>query len=132
VEKTLLIVKPDAVESKQMGYVINRLEKANFKILDLRMERLTGEKARRFYAVHKEKPFYDELVEFMTSGPIVPILLEKENAIADLRILVGATDPSKAADGTIRREIATDVQRNAVHASDSTDTAAEETAFFFG
>jgi len=131
-ERTLLIIKPDAVERQMVGHVIGRLEKAGFKILAMRMEKLTEEKAREFYAVHRERPFYEGLVKYMTSGPVVPILLEKENAIAGLRELIGATDPAVAACGTLRQEIALDVQRNSVHASDAAETAASETAFFFG
>ncbi|MEW5924609.1 MAG: nucleoside-diphosphate kinase [Candidatus Zixiibacteriota bacterium] len=131
-ERTLLIIKPDAVERNLIGHVIGRLEKAGFKIRALRMEQLTVEKARAFYAVHRERPFYNDLVKYMTSGPVVPMLLEKGNAIADLRTLIGATDPAKAACGTLRQEIAKDVQCNSVHASDAPETAAVETAFFFG
>jgi nucleoside-diphosphate kinase len=130
-EKTLLIIKPDAVERRLIGHIIGRLELAGFSILDMRMEHLTEEKARKFYAVHRGKSFYDGLVEFMTSGPVVPVLLEKENAVSDLRTLIGATDPSEAVSGTLRQEIASDVQRNSVHASDSLESAAEEIAFFF-
>ena len=131
-ERTLLIVKPDAVERGLIGHVIGRLEKAGFRIIEMRMERLTESKAREFYAVHKERPFYNDLVKYMTSGPVVPMMLEKENAIADLRTLIGATDPAKAACGTLRQEIDRDVQCNSVHASDAPETAAVETAFFFG
>lgn len=131
-ERTLLIIKPDAVERNLIGHVIGRLEKAGFKIRAMRMELLTVDKARAFYAVHKERPFYNDLVEYMTSGPVVPMLLEKKNAIADLRTLIGATDPARAACGTLRQEIARDVQCNSVHASDAPETAAVETAFFFG
>jgi nucleoside-diphosphate kinase len=130
-ERTLLIIKPDAVERKLIGHVICRLERAGFNILSMTMELLTIEKARKFYAVHKEKSFYDDLVEFMTSGRIVPILLEKDNAVSDLRILIGDTDPAKAAPGTLRQEIALDKQKNSVHASDSTENAKNEIAFFF-
>jgi nucleoside-diphosphate kinase len=108
------------------------LESAGFKIVEMRIEQLTKEKAQRFYKIHEGKPFYDSLVEFMISGPVVPILLEKENAVADLRNLIGDTDPGKANCGTLRQEIALDVQKNSVHASDSVDNAEIETAFFFG
>ncbi|HDL04456.1 MAG: nucleoside-diphosphate kinase [Candidatus Zixiibacteriota bacterium] len=131
-ERTLLIIKPDAVDRKLVGHVIGRLEKAGFKILAMRMEKLTEEKAREFYAVHRERPFYNDLVKYMTSGPVIPILLEKENAVTGLRELIGATDPAKAACGTLRQEIALDVQSNSVHASDAPETAAVETVFFFG
>ena len=129
--RTLLIVKPDAVERKLIGHVIGRLEKAGFRIIEMRMLKLTEEKARSFYAVHTGKPFLDGLVKFMISGPVVPILLEKENAVEDLRALIGATDPRKAACGTIRQEIALDIERNSVHASDSEENAAKEISHFF-
>nr|MBN2276948.1 nucleoside-diphosphate kinase [candidate division Zixibacteria bacterium] len=131
-EKTLLIVKPDAVERRLIGHIVSRLERAGFKIRGLKMETLTIDKARNFYAVHKERPFYSDLIEFMTSGPVVPILLEKENAVTDLRTLIGDTDPARADCGTLRQEIALDIQRNSVHASDSSENATGEIAFFFG
>ena len=131
IERTLLIVKPDAVKRKLIGHVISRLETAGFEILGLRVERLTEDKARKFYAVHEGKPFLDALVEFMTSSPVVPVLLQKENAVADLRTLIGATDPSKAACGTLRQGIALNIQENSVHASDSPENAAKEISFFF-
>jgi len=127
-----LIVKPDAFERKLVGNIINRLERAGFDIIDMKVDHLTSERARKFYAVHEGKPFLDALVEFMSSGPVVPILLKKDNAIADLRILIGATNPNNAACGTLRQEIALDVQRNSVHASDSPASAETEIAFFFG
>lgn len=129
--KTLLIIKPDAVERRLAGHIISRLEHAGFKILEMRMERLTRERAEEFYSVHKGKPFYAGLVEFMSSGPVIPILLEKENAVSDLRELIGDTDPEKAACGTLRQEIALDVQKNSVHASDTPENAKIEIAFFF-
>jgi nucleoside-diphosphate kinase len=131
-EKTLLIIKPDATRRNLIGHIISRLEKAGFEIVEMRMERLTPEKARKFYAVHEGKPFLDSLVEFMSSGPVVPILLRKQNAVADLRTLIGATDPAKAPCGTLRQEIALNIQENSVHASDSPENAAVEIAFFFG
>jgi nucleoside-diphosphate kinase len=130
--KTLLIIKPDAVERGLIGHVINRLERARFRLVEMRLVRLSADQARRFYAVHAGKPFLDGLVAFMTSGAVVPMVLEKDNAVTDLRILIGATDPAKAACGTIRHEIARDVQANSVHASDSDENAAIEIAFFFG
>jgi len=130
--RTLLIVKPDATERHLIGHIVNRLERAGFDIVEMRMERLTPEKARKFYAVHEGKPFLDDLVEFMCSGPVVPMVLEKENAVSDLRELIGATNPANAACGTIRQEIAKDIQCNSVHASDSDENAAIEMAFFFG
>lgn len=129
--RTLLIVKPDATERNLIGHVISRLEKAGFKIVDMRMLKLEPAQARKFYAVHEGKPFLDELVEFMCSRPVVPMVLEKKNAVEDLRTLIGATNPANAACGTIRQEIALDVQRNSVHASDSDANAAVEIAFFF-
>jgi nucleoside-diphosphate kinase len=130
-ERTLLIIKPDATERHLIGHIVSRLEQARFKIVEMCMVKLTEEKARQFYAVHEGKPFLDDLVEFMISGPVVPILLEKENAVADLRTLVGATDCAKADCGTIRYEIGLDIQRNSVHASDSVENAAIEIAHFF-
>ncbi len=129
--QTLLIIKPDATERRLVGRIIDRLEKARFEVVQMRMLRLTSAEARRFYAVHQGKPFLDDLVEFMVSGRVVPMVLEKENAVADLRDLIGATDPARAACGTIRQEMALDVQRNSVHASDSDENAAVEIAFFF-
>ncbi len=131
-ENTLLIIKPDATRRNLIGHIISRLEKARFRIVEMKTVRLTREKAREFYAVHEGKPFLDDLTTYMASGPIVPMLLEKENAIIDLRTLIGATDPGKAACGTLRNEIGIDVQNNSVHASDSTESAAFEIPFFFG
>jgi len=130
-EQTLLIIKPDATERNLIGHIIGRLEKARFKIVHMKMTRLSREEARRFYAVHEGKPFLDELTRYMSSGPVVPMVLEKENAIADLRTLIGATNPEKADSGTLRQEIGIDVQRNSVHASDSLPSAAVEIPFFF-
>lgn len=129
--RTLLIVKPDATGRNLIGHVINRLEKARFALVDLRLVRLSKDQARRFYAVHEGKPFLDSLVAFMSSGPVVPMVLEKDNAVEDLRALVGATDPAKAACGTVRNEIGLNVEKNSVHASDSDENAAKEIAFFF-
>ncbi|HHI03390.1 MAG TPA: nucleoside-diphosphate kinase, partial [candidate division Zixibacteria bacterium] len=129
---TLLIIKPDAFERKLVGNIINRLERAGFDILDIKLVRLTPDKAREFYAVHEGKPFIDKLVDFMSSSPVIPIKLGKDNAVADLRTLIGATNPDEAACGTLRQEIALDVQKNSVHASDSPENAAVELAFFFG
>jgi nucleoside-diphosphate kinase len=126
-----LIIKPDATERNLIGHIINRIEKARFKIIAMRMMQLTKEEAREFYAVHKERPFYNSLVEFMTSGLVVPMVLEKDNAVPDLRTLVGATNPAEAACGTIRYEIGRDVEKNSVHASDSEENAAKEISFFF-
>ncbi|MCK5125176.1 MAG: nucleoside-diphosphate kinase [candidate division Zixibacteria bacterium] len=130
-ERTLLIVKPDATNRNLIGHIINRLEKAKFTIVEMRMVKLTKEEAGEFYAVHKERPFFDELTTYMTSGKIVPMVLEKENAISDLRTLIGATNPEEAASGTIRDEIGESKQSNSVHASDSTESADIEIPFFF-
>ncbi len=129
--RTLLIIKPDATQRSLIGHILSRLEKAGFKPVEMRMLKLTKEQARQFYAVHEGKPFLDDLVEFMSSGLVVPMVLEKENAVDDLRTLIGATNPADAACGTIRQEIAVDLQRNSVHASDSDENAAKEIAFFF-
>jgi nucleoside-diphosphate kinase len=126
-----LIIKPDATQRNLIGHIINRVEKARFAIVDMRMISLSKDQARKFYAVHEGKPFLNSLVAFMSSGPVVAMVLEKENAVADLRTLVGATDPSKAACGTVRNEIGVDIEKNSVHASDSDDNAAKEIAFFF-
>jgi nucleoside-diphosphate kinase len=129
--KTLLIVKPDATQRNLIGHVISRLERAGFAVVEMRMVRLTEQEARRFYAVHEGKPFLNDLVKFMTSDRVVPMVLQKENAVNDLRTLIGATNPANAACGTIRQEIAVDVQANSVHASDSDENAVKEIAFFF-
>jgi nucleoside-diphosphate kinase len=126
-----LIVKPDATERNLIGHIVSRLEKARFKIVEMRMVRLDEQQAKKFYAVHEGKPFLDSLVKFMTSGPVVPMVLEKENAVTELRTLIGATDPAKASCGTIRYEIARDIEKNSVHASDSDDNAVKEIGFFF-
>ena len=131
-EKTLLIIKPDATKRNLIGHIISRLEKAHFNIVEMKKIRLTPEEARKFYAVHEGKPFLNDLTAYMASGPIVPVVLEKENAIGDLRILIGATNPAEAACGTIRQEIGQDKQQNSVHASDSPQSAKTEIAFFFG
>lgn len=131
IEKTLSIVKPDAVEKNIIGKIYSRFEDAGLKIVASKMLHLSDEKAQGFYAEHKERPFFDSLVEFMTSGPVVVQVLEGENAIAAHRELMGATDPAKAAEGTIRRDFAEKVDRNAVHGSDSAASAAREIAYFF-
>ena len=131
-ERTLLIIKPDAVARNAIGEILRRLEGEGFAIRELQMTRLTPDRASSFYEVHKERPFYDALVEFMTSGPVVPTVLEREEAVPHLRQFIGATDSTQAAEGTIRREFGTDVQCNAVHSSDSPENAAREIAFFFG
>jgi nucleoside-diphosphate kinase len=129
--RTLAIVKPDAVASGHTGAIIAHLQKEGFRILALRMTRLTREQAGEFYAVHRERPFYAELVEFMTSGPVVPLALEREDAVARLRQVIGATDPAEAEPGTIRKLYAESKGRNAIHASDSDENAAAEVGFFF-
>jgi nucleoside-diphosphate kinase len=131
-ERTLLIIKPDAVERRLIGHIIRRLEDARFSVVEMKMVRLSKQEARRFYAVHEGKPFLDGLTAYMSSGPIVPVVLEKDDAIADLRTLIGATNPAQAACGTLRHEIGVDVQSNSVHASDSQQSAAVEIPFFFG
>jgi len=129
--QTLAIIKPDAVAAGNAGKIIAHLEGAGFTVRALRMTRLTGAQAGAFYAVHRERPFYGELVEFMTSGPCVPMILEADDAVARLREAIGATDPAEAAEGTVRKLYAESKGRNAIHASDSDDNAAVETAFFF-
>ena len=130
-ERTLLIVKPDGTDRQLTGKIVARLEQSGFHIRGLKMMRLTPERARQFYAVHEGKPFLDELVEFMSSAAIVPVALEKENAVADLRALIGATNPKDAACGTIRYDWALDVGKNTVHGSDSAENGMQEVAFFF-
>lgn len=129
--KTLAIIKPDAVKDNYIGEIISMISKAGFKIKALKMTHLTKAQAQKFYEVHKDKPFYDELVEYMTSGPCVPMALEKDNAVEDYRKLIGATDPAQAEDGTIRKLYAKNKQFNAVHGSDSNENAEKEIAFFF-
>lgn len=131
-ERTLLIVKPDAVAQNAIGEIIRRLEAENFRVAELKMLCLTRDQAAEFYAVHRHRPFYDALLDFMTSGPCVPMALDHENAVSFLRETIGSTDPAEAAEGTIRKDFATDIQNNAVHASDSLENAAREVAFFFG
>lgn len=129
--RTLAIIKPDAVGSNFAGKIIAQLQDAGFRILGMRMTRLTAEQAGAFYAVHRERPFYGELVEFMTSGAVIPIALERDNAVPHLREVIGATDPAEAAEGTVRKLYAESKGRNAIHASDSDENAAIEVAFFF-
>lgn len=129
--KTLAIIKPDAVNDNYIGEIISLICKAGFKVKALKMVKLSQEAAKAFYEIHKDKPFYKDLVEYMTSGPCVPIALEKKNAVEDYRKLIGATDPAKAAEGTVRKLYARSVQYNAVHGSDSDENAAKEIAFFF-
>jgi nucleoside-diphosphate kinase len=132
VERTLSIIKPDAVAKNVIGEIYNRFEKAGLRVVAARMEHLSAEKAGEFYAVHKERPFYQDLVDFMTSGPVMIQALEGENAIAIHREVMGATNPADAAPGTIRADFAQTVDENAVHGSDAADTAKTEIEFFFG
>ncbi len=130
-ERTLSIVKPDGVSRGLIGEVTSRFEKNNIRIIAMKMVQLSMEQARRFYAVHKERPFFDSLTRFMTSGPVVAMILEGENVIEKNRTLMGATNYKEAAEGTIRRDFATDIEKNIVHGSDAPETAATEIAFFF-
>ncbi len=129
--RTLAIIKPDGVKKQVVGQVIQKINEAGFKILAMKMTRLTKDSAGGFYEVHKERPFYNDLVEFMTSGACVPIALEKENAVADFRKLIGATDPAEAEEGTIRKLFASSKAENIVHGSDSDENAAIEISHFF-
>jgi nucleoside-diphosphate kinase len=130
-ERTLSIIKPDAVAKKKIGSILAHFENAGLTIVAARYLHLSDAQARAFYAVHKERPFYASLCQFMTSGPVLVSVLEGENAIARNRELMGATDPAKAADGTIRKLYATNIERNAVHGSDAPETARNEVTFFF-
>lgn len=130
-QQTLSIIKPDAVAANHIGEIIARFEQAGLHVAAIKMEHLSKDKAGQFYAVHKDRPFYSDLTTFMSSGPIVAIVLEGDNAIAKNREIMGATDPSKAAKGTLRADFAQSVTKNAVHGSDSPETAKEEIAFFF-
>ncbi len=130
-EKTLCIIKPDAVKKKVQGSIIQMILDNGFDITDMQQMNLTKEQAQKFYEVHKERPFYGELVDFMTSGPCIPIALAKDNAVADWRKLIGATDPAEAEEGTIRKLFADSKSENAVHGSDSVENGEIETKFFF-
>lgn len=129
--KTFTMIKPDAVENKNIGDILAMIEKAGFEITNMKFTTLSVEQAQEFYAVHKERPFYGELVEYMTSGPIVAAALKKDNAVEDFRALIGATNPAEAAEGTIRKKYAESIGRNAVHGSDSDDNAEIEINFHF-
>jgi nucleoside-diphosphate kinase len=131
VERTLTILKPDAVSAGRVGSILAHLEREGFRVMGLRKLRLSTEQARAFYAVHRERPFYEGLVRFMTEGPVIVAALERPDAVAHLRRTMGATDSKKAEAGTIRQLHGTDVERNAVHGSDSPDNASKEIAFFF-
>ncbi len=130
-ERTFAIIKPDAVASKYTGAILALIEKSGFRIAGLKRIRLSQAQAEAFYSVHSERPFYASLVKFMTEGPVVMMVLEKENAVAAWRDLMGATNPANAAEGTIRRLFATSIERNAAHGSDAPETAAVEIPFFF-
>lgn len=131
IERTFSIIKPDAVKANKIGGVTAKLEAGGLRILASKMVRLSEAQAKAFYAVHRERPFYGDLVKFMTEGPVIVQVLEGENAIARNREIMGATNPEKADAGTIRKEFATNIERNAVHGSDAADTAKQEIAFFF-
>ncbi len=130
-ERTLSLIKPDGVSRNLIGEVLTFFEKAGLKIVAMKMIRLTKEEAKRFYIVHKDRPFYDELTDYMSSGPIVALVLEGEDAIAKCRKIMGATDPAEAEEGTIRKTFALSKGENTVHGSDSPESAAREIAFFF-
>ena len=129
--RTFTMIKPDAVRNGHIGGILNQITAAGFKIVAMKYTRLSEGKAGEFYAVHSERPFYGELVEFMSSGPIVAAILEKDNAVDDFRTLIGATNPADAAEGTIRAKYATNIGENAVHGSDSDENAAIEGSFHF-
>ncbi len=132
IERTLTIIKPDSTAAGHIGEIIAEIEKAGFRIRTMKMVHLTRQQAEAFYQVHRGKPFFDSLVKFMTEGPAVPMALERDDAISKLREIMGATDSTKAAPGTIRNKFGTDIERNAIHGSDAPETAAVEIAFFFG
>ncbi len=129
--RTLTLIKPECVASKHIGNIIQRIEQAGFTILGIRMLKLTRKEAEEFYLVHKNKPFYTGLVEYISGGKIVAMVLEKENCVQDFRQFIGATNPTEAAEGTIRRDFGTNIQNNCVHASDSNENAQKEISFFF-
>lgn len=130
-QRTFSIVKPDAVAKNATGAIIAMIQDAGFRILGMKMQEITKQQAEGFYAVHASKPFFNSLTDFMSSGPIVVLALEKENAIADLRKLMGATNPANAEPGTIRKKWAESIERNAIHGSDAEDTARFELSYFF-
>jgi nucleoside-diphosphate kinase len=131
VERTLAIIKPDAVERGLTGEILSRIHAAKFKIVAIKSLRLSKGEAEGFYAVHRERPFFKDLTEFMSSGKVIVMVLERENAIAHWRDIMGATDPAKAAPGTIRKELGTSIQNNCTHGSDAAQTAAFEISYFF-
>jgi nucleoside-diphosphate kinase len=130
-ERTFLLIKPDAVERNLIGEILKRVEEAGFKIVDLKMGELPRTQAERFYQVHRGKHFFDKLIEYMMSGKVVAVLLERDDAVNRLREVIGATDPKEAKAGTIRRDLALDGRRNSVHASDSSENVDYESKFFF-
>ncbi|HKL89169.1 MAG TPA: nucleoside-diphosphate kinase [Salinibacter sp.] len=131
VERTLAILKPDCVRKELVGEVLRRIQDAGFQIRAMKMLTMSKAEAKGFYAVHEDKPFFDDLTDFMSSGPCVPVVLEKENAIEDFRDLIGATDPDEADDGTIRSDFADGIEQNIVHGSDSPANGKKEAAYFF-
>ncbi len=129
--KTFTMIKPDAVANNHIGPILAKINEAGFRIVAMKYTKLSAERAGEFYSVHKERPFYKDLVSYMSSGPLVAVILEKTNAVEDFRKLIGATDPTKAEEGTIRKLFAKSIEANAVHGSDSDDNAAMEGNFFF-
>jgi nucleoside-diphosphate kinase len=129
--RTFTMLKPDSIEKGYTGAILEKINSAGFKIVAMKMTQMTKRDAENFYAIHKERPFFGELVEYMTRGPIVAAILEKDNAVEDFRVLIGATNPDEAAEGTIRKLYATSIGENAVHGSDSDENAAIESAFHF-
>ncbi|MFN3194923.1 MAG: nucleoside-diphosphate kinase [Chlorobiota bacterium] len=129
--KTIAIIKPDAVAKNVIGEIVSKITQAGFKINGMKLIKLSEKQAGAFYEIHKERPFYGELIEYMTSGPVVPISLEKENAVEDFRKLIGATNPAEAEEGTIRKLYGAGIEANAIHGSDSDENATIETNFFF-
>ena len=130
--RTFTMIKPDAVKENHIGGILGMMEASGFRVAELQEVTLTAERAGEFYAIHKERPFYQDLVRYMSSGPIVAAVLEKDNAVADFRTLIGATNPAQAAEGTIRKKYAKSIEANAVHGSDSDENARIEANFFFG
>ena len=129
--RTFTMIKPDAVEAGHIGAILEKINDAGFRIVSMEMTQLSRKDAEQFYDIHRERPFFGELVDYMSSGPIVAAILEKDNAVADFRTLIGATNPEEAAEGTIRKLYATSIAANAIHGSDSDDNAQIEGAFFF-
>ena len=129
--RTFTMLKPDSVEKGNIGAILEKINSAGFRIVAMKLTQMSDQDARRFYSIHKDRPFFDDLVSYMTSGPIVAAILEKENAVEQFRKLIGSTDPTEAAEGTIRRLYATSIGENAVHGSDSDENAQKEISFFF-